>query len=146
MRALMVACTSPGLGREMGVAGRGPGALVAQQFLDDSQRHPACQPMGRLECRSVWMEASLGRPLWRTRALKVFWREVGDRGLPVPGRGNQGRGRWRRQYSRNTPAPAGQWHEAVFAPFALVPRTRIRCASMSETCSWVPSVRRSPQA
>jgi hypothetical protein len=32
----------------MGVAGRGPGALVAQQFLNDSQRHPAFQQMGRI--------------------------------------------------------------------------------------------------
>jgi hypothetical protein len=33
--------------REMGVAGRGPWALVAQQFLHAPPRHPAFQPIGR---------------------------------------------------------------------------------------------------
>jgi hypothetical protein len=34
--------------REMGVAGRGPWALVAQPCLHDSPRHPAFQQMGRI--------------------------------------------------------------------------------------------------
>jgi hypothetical protein len=100
------------------------------------------------ECRSVWMEASLGMPLWRTTALKVFWREVGDKGAEPSRAGNtQGRGRWRRQYSRHNASTRGaSGTKRSLPPWPWGTRTSIRCVSMSETCSWVPSGSRSPQA
>jgi transposase len=99
-------------------------------------------------CCRVWMEASLGMPLWRTTTVQGFWRAVGDKGAEPSRAGNtQGRGRWRRQYARHNASPRGaRCTKRSVPPVPWCTRPSIRCASMSETCSWVPAVSRSPQA
>ena len=58
-------------------------------------------------------------PLWRTTALNVFWREVGDRGLAGAGRGTPRAGALELPVrSQQLQGPFGQGHLAVFAPFA----------------------------
>src|SRR5262245_14736822 len=97
-----------GRGRQMRIAGGGPRALMAEQFLDNPQRDPRSNKWVAQECRSVWTEASLGMPLWRTTALKVLWREVGARGAGCCRAGNnQGRVRARCQYARNNSRTRG---------------------------------------
>jgi hypothetical protein len=78
----------------MSVTGRSTRALVAEQCLNDPQRAPRATRWVAEAWRRVGMEASLGRPLWRTTAVKVFWRKVGDRDVGRCRAGNtQGRDR-----------------------------------------------------
>jgi hypothetical protein len=72
------------------------------------------------ECRSVWIEASLARPRWRTTRVQVCWRVVAGRGVWWSRAGNhQGRGRARPGDPPPLQGPCGQGHHAVLTACAL---------------------------
>jgi hypothetical protein len=149
MRAVIVACTTSKVGGVSGVERAVVRGLLWPSRACMTRRDTPRSNRGvASECRRVGMEASLGSPLWRTTAVNVFWREVADRGAEPSRAGNTpGRGRWRCQYARHHSSTRGaNGTRRSLPPLPWRTRTSLRCASMSETGSWVPSVRRRPQA
>jgi len=112
----------PGRRCEMGVAGRGPGALVAQPCLHDAPRPPACQQRGRLgvpprRAGGLCGDATRAHP----RCAGLVAGGGGPGGCAVPGWKHPGAG------PRAPPArppsrqpPRGERHAALLAPWALV--------------------------
>jgi hypothetical protein len=118
----MVACTTARVGGEMGVAGGGPGALVAAPCLNAAPWPPCARRGGASAWRRGWTEASCGLPLWRTTALKVLWRAGGGGPRAGPVSGGEPPGAGPLALPRRSPSRAhsgGQGDEAVFPPLAL---------------------------
>ena len=111
----------PGRGRQRRVAGGGPRAPVAQQFLNDPPRHAALQQMG-----GVGMPERVAGGIFRDAVLAHHELEgllEGGRRqgcLRVPGREQPGSGACALPVrAQQLQGPFDQWHRAVFAPLAL---------------------------
>lgn len=91
----MVACTTPqGGGVRWGSRAVVVGLLWPRSSCMTRRPTPRASRWVAEACRSVWTEASWRMPRWRTTAVQVLWREVGDRGAGRGRAGNtQGRGR-----------------------------------------------------
>jgi hypothetical protein len=87
-------------------------------------------------------------PRWRTTAVHVLWRAVGEQDGGRCRAGNtQGRGRPRCQDARHhARSRGGRGTTRAFPPWPWSTRPSLRCASRSETCRGVPSRRRRPPA
>jgi hypothetical protein len=105
----------------MGVAGRGPGALVAKPFLHDAPRHPAFQQRGRLGVPqrmdgSIFGEAALAHHRCDGRLEGGGGQGCGA----VPGWKHPGAGPLAPPVLPPTRQhPRGSRHAAVLAPLAL---------------------------